>query len=563
MILLAAPAGARAPDPADVAATHAYLEARYQLATAEGANAPAAAALAQNAAASLGGECAGVLTGAPSDTLFEAFHAGPVSPRRMGELRRQGTQTNAIRGEANGVVFSAFHAQEAAAEQAFTTTVTALRWTDPRIAERIRAEATERAPETREASPVACADMRVWAASGFRSVAPHTRALIEQTRRVLESISGSGEDVETLLRPFESKADDELILRTAQAEFARFKAFSSVSETVHELDSRLGLSEPKPPAFKPPRRLGHGKTQGGATFTITKEDGLGHEVGCRLEVGVEFEHTTRSELGISSGGGGGNVCVAGRSAQRTSHLQGCVDGLLTITAATPGATSVRLSLANGHTITSRTVFISKREGGPAWVYAQALGRKSSRPVTLTELDSHGRTVAVVRLRPRARCPVESEAPPVRFPVARGTAPDGRSFVIEAFAATPGGEAQLTLSLDTPEEGQNEAVFTGSSHREFQPQIAHECPPHEFGLVYGQLRSPATSVEVRTAAGLQILAKVAVPPAVHAAGQLAYGIVTSPPLEVIVLGLGGRTLFTESLAKRAAEEREFCEGYAEP
>jgi hypothetical protein len=566
-VLLTVPSPATAADPADVAATHAFLEARYQLAVAENANSPLAAKAAENVAAGLGGECAGVLTGAPSGLLSEAFREGPVSPRRIGELRRQEQQLTAVDAETDAVLYTAFEAPYAAARQSFATAVAALTWTDPRIAEKVRAEATARAFGPPESSAETCADMRAWAASGFRSVSPHTKGLIEQNRTLVEELSISDVDVETLLRPYESKADRELVRRTEQTGVGRLRAFIAVFKSLRELRARLGLKEPKSSAFKPPKKLGRGRTQGGDTFIVTAEQGHVHRAGCRLEVNVEYEHSTNGGLvTISTGGGGGPVCVAGRTAQRSSDLEACNGGLLTITAATPGAASVRLLLANGRTITSRTVFIPKRNRGPAWVYAQALGRKSARPLSLTELDSNGATVAVVRLHPHGRCPAEREGLPVSFPVARGTAPDGRPFAIEAFQF-PGGraheEAQLTLSLETPEEAKDEAIPIGSFHREFQPQIAHECPPHEFSLVYGHLRDPATAVSVRTAAGVQALATVTIPPAAHETGLVAYGVFTSPPLELIVSGPGGRTLFTESLAKRDAEQREFCEGYAEP
>jgi hypothetical protein len=49
---------------------------------------------------------------------------------------------------------------------------------------------------------------------------------------------------------------------------------------------------------------------------------------------------------------------------------------------------------------------------------------------------------------------------------------------------------------------------------------------------------------------------------HAGGPLFYGVYTTPPTEIIVERSDGSILYSESLAAKATEETEFCEGYAE-
>jgi hypothetical protein len=80
-------------------------------------------------------------------------------------------------------------------------------------------------------------------------------------------------------------------------------------------------------------------------------------------------------------------------------------------------------------------------------------------------------------------------------------------------------------------------------------------------VYGLLAKPGETVLARTASGLTPLQLVAIPARMKAGGELAYGSFAAIPSEVIVQGLDGRTLFSESLEAQAHEHAEYCQGYA--
>jgi hypothetical protein len=60
-----------------------------------------------------------------------------------------------------------------------------------------------------------------------------------------------------------------------------------------------------------------------------------------------------------------------------------------------------------------------------------------------------------------------------------------------------------------------------------------------------------------------LTKVELAATLHAEGPLFYGVFATPPTEIVVERADGSVLHSESLAAKAAEETEFCEGYAEP
>lgn len=99
-------------------------------------------------------------------------------------------------------------------------------------------------------------------------------------------------------------------------------------------------------------------------------------------------------------------------------------------------------------------------------------------------------------------------------------------------------------------------------KQFQWDVSTECAPHPYVLLAGILAPPGASVLARTSAGLTPLAKVEPAASTHASGPLFYGVYSTLPSELVIERSGGSVLYTESLATKATEETEFCEGYVE-
>src|SRR5271156_1543973 len=108
LLALGAPTGAFASarvTSQDRAATRAFLEARYTYEQSLLASAPASGAAVEGLASRLGGECPGVLVGAPHETLSTLLESPlhsespPQSPRQMGEANRERTQWNDLQTE--------------------------------------------------------------------------------------------------------------------------------------------------------------------------------------------------------------------------------------------------------------------------------------------------------------------------------------------------------------------------------------------------------------------------------------------------------------------------------
>lgn len=312
--------------------------------------------------------------------------------------------------------------------------------------------------------------------------------------------------------------------------------------------------------------IARGRTAAETTFVVSRERQLGFgPTGCRAELSVEYKYSERSGSFTLTGSGGGPICIAGRSAQRAPLLE-CGSGALTIEAVLPATVrTVRLKLADGRTIASRAVAVPARYGGPAALYVQALSARSSVPVSITELDSGGATIATVPIPRHARCPTRAEEEPRSATLAEGTAPGGAKFTIGGVYFNGSGHGSFNLELSSAEGSESQfSAETGPPRKTpFEPSFGGGCPPAGWAIAYGVLKPPGASVEAVTASGEEALRLVAIPKRLHAGGILAYGAFATTPERLIVRDASGKTIATEDLSGQAAYHREYCEGYAEP
>jgi hypothetical protein len=197
---------------------------------------------------------------------------------------------------------------------------------------------------------------------------------------------------------------------------------------------------------------------------------------------------------------------------------------------------------------------------------QAINGTRTFAVSLTELDAAGGVVLEVKLKPH-RCRKEPTASGPKFVnLATGTTSSGEEFTIEGAVVHFGhGHTSFSLSLGLASSSHGsggEATIGSEKPKAFSWQLGMECQPHEYAIVYGILAAPGASVEARTSTGLVPLTTVAIAPDLHSSGPLVYGVFSTLPSELVVLGSDGSALYTESLAARGKEEAEFCEGFEE-
>jgi hypothetical protein len=125
--------------------------------------------------------------------------------------------------------------------------------------------------------------------------------------------------------------------------------------------------------------LARGMTAAGTSYTVAAEKGS--EQFCRASIAIT-EHAPDGQFESSS-------CFTGSSAEELSMT--CPGDRVAIEAIVPAvARKIRLRLADGRTLTSRVTLIPARDGGPLGVYFQAVPASEPWPVSLIELDAHGR-----------------------------------------------------------------------------------------------------------------------------------------------------------------------------
>jgi hypothetical protein len=563
---------ALAATSADRASTDAYDRAVHQLAARIASETPEVAAKLDTLARAMGNECHGILAHAPGVEEHDPFGEQPKSALERGEQMRAEQQLSTIRNEITSAMTGPIHTTEAPDVEAFAKTVEPLSWSDPRITTAIHRHAQAGILDARHAAPDTCADIKAWSASGFKKLSPASRArrseedpsaIEAETEEAAPTISTR--ELDKLLRPFESASDRRLLSET-KAFYARVdRTFRGLERSFARLYLALGFPQTREERTERKPPIAKGVTEAGERFEVraVPKEGV-HEHGCRAEVSIRL--TTVEGHGGQTSGSGSNECIShNRRGQPGSSCGGDVVGIQLAVA--PSVRKVRMTLSDGRKITSSVVLISRLYGGPRGLYIQSIRGYEPHPVSLTELGASGRVFRVLKLG-RALICHEMAGPegPFFVALARGTTPDGRPFTIEDDEVRFHGETEFGLEARPGRHiapGDSEIEVGGTSKtRAFSFSVASECEPHPYTILYGILASPGASVQVRTSAGLVALTKVEIPAKLNSGGTLFYGAFASLPPELVVQRSDGTTLYSESLAARAKEETEFCEGYVE-
>lgn len=553
-------------DEADRATAGAYLTAQYEYARSVAADARASVQALTTFDKTVEGECAGVLSGAP--TFSNGALEGPVqSARTRGREAHLMRQLATIRLEIALAQIGAADAIDRKAREVLLANDESLRWHSTRIA---RTAAYEIARQ-REALTVTsvgstlCSDLRAWSASGFRVLAPNTASLQEGLEPDRPPPPASS--LETLLKPLESRRELALVRHTgsllAQAGEPLAAALSGA------LTRALGLREPLAEEHETEVQAAQGQTASGEHFVVEVQlHARSHPLGCLQEASVSLSPPSRGgeQILVFSSGGGLSLCLRGPKAERGPRVT-CEEGLLAIATTVPANVHmVRLQLSDGRTVKSSTEAIAAGEGGPARVYVQAVRGPSPIPVSLTELDARGRTVRVVSLAavPGCRRP-PPERPPVFATIVSATTPTGHGFSIEAISfpvPNPGRhESSVDVTLrGAPANGREQQIPVGDGLRSLH--LASECPPNPYTIVFGIAAPPAARVLARTPIGLTALRRLAIPAQLRAKGALVFAVFPAAPSQLVLESSDGRVLRTIDLSHYAREGTEYCEGYAE-
>jgi len=544
----------------DQAATRALLDAEYELLKAILARSRSTDAAVAHAAKVLGDECRGALRGVPDESVVEEEppRSRPrFSGRVQGERARSEHEKSTIDLEIDKTIVAAGARVLHGPYDAYIATADRLTWSDPTITA-LAHQAAMRRREGLEGPPVAaCPEMRAWAASGFHRLPPGSKSLEEaEEARSKQAVQGN---LETLLGKYENSADRAIARRTtALRERLVERELDDEASLSAWYHLELALGEKLPPFAEQHLApvIAKGRTNAGTTFVIRASVHKGSPA-CRHEVDVEV----RERLG----GSGSGVCLSEHV--RTHPSSSCSGPVETVQFATPpDVHRARVRFSNGRTVTVSIVEVPARDGGPAGVFIDAFRGYQPYPISVQELGRDGRVLRTVGLR-RLRCRTASArgapGPPLVVKLATVSTPSGEPLTISGTLLHFSGHTEFSLgpqigirNSELSEEDEN------AKAKQFQWNLSTECAPHPYSLLDGILVAPGASVLVRTPSGLIPLTKVELASSTDAGGPLFYGVYTTTPTEIIVQNSEGSTLYTESLAAKATEETEFCEGYDE-
>lgn len=442
---------------ADQRETDAYLMAQYSWAQQSLANVNASRAEVEMRVTSIGSECPGILQGAP--TQFSSPRSTSFA-RGVGESKREEEQLNELERELR-LALGLIHEQSD--RQPLTTlagAIGSLRWSNPELTRLVGAEAAKVREELALAVPDVCADITAWVRSGYKTLSPATKELRAKEERIERNIRVvPGQSVANLLRPYEGTADKALIAKTAKLEKEIEQSLAGLDDVYQRLYATLGVARETPPSFSHPPAgavvVGKGRTAAGGRYEVwveTKEQsGSQTESGCAPQMPLHVRTVTNSQ-------GGASGCYS-RGEVTTPPFVNCDEGRLTIEAQTPAAVrSARLRMSDGRQITSRVAFVPARLGGPTGFYYQVVRGPSPIPVSLAELDAHGKVLRALKLHRFVGCTKHL----LKFlkrgirALVHGRVPQGPTFSIVGEAYRFLGHIHFALDVETSHGGGGES-----------------------------------------------------------------------------------------------------------
>jgi hypothetical protein len=579
---------------ADRAAVHAYLLDTYAYVQAVSEVAPAIVGAYEGAASRIAGECPNVLVGAPreSDATEGDLLAPSGTARERGEEKRQSVQLSDLEAELASQLDSSEGQPRRPAVMAFLAKLKVLPRGDPVLSRVVHADLIGLEEDLQVESTDVCADMKAWADSGYRTLSRASRALALKreveiarffTGLAIEAVSESTFTVAPSDRSLQRKIS-QLGLQTAKS------IAPPVDSARKRVEAALGLTrratseerlKPTSHESTSSRKIGAGRTAAGIRYTVWLERTKGGPAGaCKSSIEVRGASGAKPGVLELLSGAGSEVCLAPRDDRSEVPNVSCREGLLTIEAEVlPATRTVDLRMSNGTQIDSRPVPVSRRLGGPAAFYYQAVRGPAPVPVSLSEIDAQGHTLRVLKLRRIIGCSQH----PLKYmtggkrTLARGSTPEGPSFSIfgERYRLFGSTYTQLKLrtggGLLSSDEGEEEVSSEGPKGsypvlvKRSAPldwEVTAGCHPHEYSIFYGLLRQTRDTVLAKVEGNLVPLSRARIPSSLHMGGVLVYLASVSRPEQVLVRSPNGKILTSEDLARAAKEGRETCEGESE-
>lgn len=540
----------------DVAATQSYLRAAYEYELALRAKVPMVRTAAGEFAAQVKTECGGALRNVEANLRREetpGMRAFGENALRSEQLRLVGEE---LKAEGQARMFS----PDQAVFQGLQNAVAALEWEDVALGTAIAEVLQEEHSVLFSSPPNACQDIRAWIGSGFHRLSPGTKAFLSEQERQRRPSGKHPVAIDTTIRRFETSEGKALAGKTIQLRARRQEELTGAYEALEKAQQSVGLESEFGPRLRKEAReirnttaLGSGATSAKGRYTVSVTRTSGH---CPYKISVQ--DTGGSPFPKTP------MCVTTRHAviQRVR----CEEGERIVEALMPAAVrTVVLRLSDGHGVDSRTITLPARLGGPASIYYQAVPRGSAVPISMTELDAHGHTLAAIPVHPSSKC-VRHQVHTVSggsHKLASGQIPGGPRFTIIGNAFAYNGPSKLSLSVELEDLGGSGSNLKGAHPKILELTTDDGCYPVDYHIIYGILKATGDTVQAHADGNVTELQRAKLPASLRTHGTLVYGVFTGPVESIIVHTPTGRTADAEGLDAWTKEQQEYCEGFIEP
>jgi hypothetical protein len=538
-----------------VAAAQAYLRAGYEYELSLRANVPLVRSAAAAFLTQVRTECGGALRNVEADL----GNQGTSSMRAFGERALRREQLTLLNEEMQADERAVTFSPDQSAFQAFQNAVAALVWEDAALGRSIADALQEGHTALFSAPPAACQDIQAWVASGFHLLSLGTKAFLIEREARQQSSRKADIAIGPALKRFETSEGKTLAIETQRVGIQRQDELISTYEDLEDgaqkslgLQTESGLQARKESnEIRDTTQLGHGTTaaKGLYTVSVTKTSGS-----CAYKIHVQDSGSASTET---------SMCATRQTIlvpARCEEEERIVEAVMAA-----DVRKVRLRLSNGHTVTSSTIALPAKLGGPASIYYQAVPRGSAVPTSLTELDLHGHTRAILAVHPANAC-VRHRLHTVSggtHKLASGQIPGGPRFTITGNAFAFNGPSHLSLSVEVEGLGGGGSSSIGAHPKVLEFTTEDGCYPLDFHIVYGILKTTADTVEAHADGEATKLQRARLPASLRTHGTLVYGVFTGPVESIVVRTPTGRTADAEGLKQRTEEQHEYCEGFIEP
>jgi hypothetical protein len=215
--------------PGDASATRAYLQADYAATRAEVASFPAAIASVEALAGRLKVECPGALANEPTPA----------------EGERPSSSEILIAEEEQDAALGAGADTEYPRRRAVARTLSRLHWSSRALTRLVHSEAEDEAARAQLPVPNLCADINVWVASGYQTVAPATESYVRRESELSAATNGAEKAVSKGLARFEDQSDKRVVHQIVKLEKTALPAdvrkllaaMAKVAEALHTAPS--------------------------------------------------------------------------------------------------------------------------------------------------------------------------------------------------------------------------------------------------------------------------------------------------------------------------------------